>query len=194
FSSYEDDGTVSMGDRHRPLRGDTTFRTLFLRPSYFRFEFASPHPYEPLAHIVTTTICGCDGISPYMWQKHHDSPPRLEICESLELAIAGATGISSGSAYTISQLLMPKPDGSLAALEELSVAESESVDGVTCNVISGKLLRASAETHLFVDPETSILRRVDSRFDRFSSQEVRRHIKVNAEIEVSRFRMPSGEI
>jgi len=47
---------------------------------------------------------------------------------------------------------------------------------------------------LFVDPETSILRRVDSRFDRFSSQEVRRHIKVNAEIEVSRFRMPSGEI
>ena len=194
FFSYEDDGTVSMGDRDKPLRGDTTFRTLFRRPLYFRFEFASPHPYEPLAHIVTTTICGYDGESPYIWQKHHDSPARLEICESLELAVAGATGISGGSAYTISQLLMPEPDGSLAALEDLSVVESESIEGVTCNVIRGKLLRADAETDLFVDPETYTLRRVDSRFDRFSSQEMRRHIKINSEINVSRFKMPSGEI
>ena len=129
-----------------------------------------------------------------MWQKHHESLSRLEICESLEMAVAGATGISGGSAYTIAQLLMPESDGSLAALEELSLGESKLVEGVTCNVIRGKLLRADAETDLFVDPATSILRRVDSRFDRFSSQEVRRHIKVNAEIEVSRFQMPSGEI
>ena len=194
FSSYEDDGIVSMGDRNNPLRPDTTFRTLFRRPSLFRFEFASPHPYEPLAHIVTTSICGHDGVSPYMWQKHHDSPPSLEICESLDLAVAGATGISSGSAYTIAQLLMPQAEGSLAALEELSLGESESVEGVTCSVVRGKLSRADAETDLFVDLATSTLRRVDSRFDRFSSQEIRRHIKLNAEIDRSRFRMPGGEI
>ena len=71
FSSYCDSGFVQIGAPGEPARYSTTFETLFARPGLFRFKFQTPHPHPPLAHLVTTTICGFDGIAAYLSMSHY---------------------------------------------------------------------------------------------------------------------------
>jgi hypothetical protein len=194
-SSYQDEGVVSMGSPG--LEGDNavTFETLFVRPSLFRFKFSSPHPYQPLAHIVTTTICGLDQAGAYMWSKHYDAPARLQDYESIEMAVAGATGISSGSAHNIGQLLFDEIGGArFTQLEGLSFSDSAIVGGVLCKSVHGQVPGTDAALTLFIEPETLIIPRIDTRFAQFSSQETRRNIRVDARIELSRLARPNGEI
>ena len=73
------------------------------------------------------------------------------------MAIAGATGISSGSAHNIGQLLIEEVGGaSFSGLEKLSPERDEIVEGVRCKSIHGNVPGADAEVTIFIDPETLI--------------------------------------
>ena len=195
MSSYQDDGIVEVTSPKLERRDKVTFETLFVRPSLFRFKFASPHPYPPLAHIITTTICGLDGLGAYMWSKNYDAPARIEDCENISMAVAGATGISSGSAHNIGQLLFAEVSGTrFADLEQLSLQSDETVEGVLCRSLHGSVPGVDAEVTLFIDSKTLIIPRIDTRFAQFSSQEVRRNIRINETIDSSRLARPNGEI
>jgi hypothetical protein len=195
LSSYQDDGAVEVASPKLESRNRVTFETLFVRPSLFRFKFASPHPYPPLAHIITTTICGLDEFGAYMWSKNYDAPSSLEDCESITMAVAGATGISSGSAHNIGHLLLAQIGGSrFADLDKLSLRNDETVEGVRCRLLHGSVPGADADVTLFVDPETLIIPRIDTRFAQFSSQEIRRNIRINEAIDPARMSRPNGEI
>jgi hypothetical protein len=195
MSSYQDDGVVVVASPKLESRDRVSFETLFVRPSLFRFKFASPHPYPPLAHIITTTICGLDEMGAYMWSKNYDAPATLKDCENISMAVAAATGISSGSAHNIGQLLFAQVGGArFADLDSLSLRTDETVEGVPCKSLHGSVPRADADVTLFIDPETLIIPRIDTRFAQFSSQEIRRNIRINETIDSSRMTRPNGEI
>lgn len=101
--SYMDEGEVvtvfTGGEKRWP---DTRpFSTVFVRPSDFRFEFGDRYrnDLEWERYIVWQ-----GGESILTWWSVE---PNVGSEPSLMLALAGATGVSSGSAMTIPHLLMP---------------------------------------------------------------------------------------
>lgn len=195
LSSYQDEGFVVIHGKGQERLHRTAFETHFLRPSFFHFKFESPHPYAPLSHVVTTCICGFDGARAYLWTMHYDAPPKLKEYESVVLAVAGATGISSGSAHTIAQLLLDGFDErAFLSLANPVLGEDEVVEGMLCKSVRGQLPRAEIDVTLFIDTGTMTVRKLRTEFAEFTSDEVRRNIRLNQPIERSVFSCPEGEI
>ncbi|MBL4634017.1 MAG: hypothetical protein JKY56_09095 [Kofleriaceae bacterium] len=92
---YQDTGEV-RSDRGG-IQMTILFETHFVRPDMFRFEFTSHHPYPPLHHLTTTHTMWARG-----GQVHTTSGRKL----SIEMAVAGFTGISRGAAHLVPALLM----------------------------------------------------------------------------------------
>jgi hypothetical protein len=141
-ASYRDSGCVEK--RFLTIEGEPDFvsrrpfSTAFVRPDRFRFEFTSQKDYraEPERYIVYAR-------QEEVWTWWNVTPGEERI-ESLGLALAGATGVSGGSAHTIPVLLMPdRIEGrKLTELAELRRLEDVELDGVGCYRIQGR----------FVDP------------------------------------------
>lgn len=72
----------------------TRFRGWFRRPEDLRFEWNSQHPYPPLRHIENFSVIW-NGPRGAFYHSSHGSAP----CESLRSAVAGAAGVSTGSAF-----------------------------------------------------------------------------------------------
>jgi len=195
LTTYQDDGSVAIQAKDQSSVQRTTFETRFLRPSYFRFKFASPHPYAPLSHVVTTCVCGFDGDEAYLWTKHYEDQPAVHSYESLLMAVAGATGISSGSVHTIAQLLLEGFDGQIVlSLEGATIGEKEAIEGTVCQAVHGKLPDADVNITLFIDPNTKLVRQLTTQFADFTSIEVRRNIRLNDPLDKAAFSRPNGEI
>lgn len=103
------------------------FETAFVRPDRFRFEFSSHHPGLTEYSRYIIAVNGPDV------RKWWDISPGVERPESLALALAGATGVSGGSAHTVPALLLPETErarlGERAAPSLMADAEW---DGVPC--------------------------------------------------------------
>src|SRR5258708_39545491 len=111
MTSYSDCGAVhtQLVDNDRMFT--TIFSTLYKKPSLYRFEFERPHPYPPLQNIITRNAVVFDGSTAYTWKQTGTDDPQTEFAESFSLAIAAATGVSSGSAHRIGRLLIPAIGG-----------------------------------------------------------------------------------
>jgi hypothetical protein len=195
LSSYQDDGYVEVYGKGRERLHRTAFETHFRRPSLFHFKFESPHPHAALSHVVTTSICGFDGTRAYLWSMHYDAPPKLQEYEDVVTAVAAATGISSGSAHTIAQLLLEGFDErALLSLAGPVLGEDEVVEGALCKSVRGKLARADLDVMVSIDTATMTVRKLRTEFVEFTSDEVRRNIRLNEPIERSVFACPEGEL
>ncbi|HEY9677738.1 MAG TPA: hypothetical protein V6C76_07000 [Drouetiella sp.] len=94
--SYADEGqvlTTSTDEKRFPPQS-ISFKTYFVRPSYFRFFWNDGYG--------DGNSVWCDGKTSHLYFLG-----KSEEQEHLSAAIAGATGVSSGSAHTIPRLLMP---------------------------------------------------------------------------------------
>ena len=195
LSSYQDDGFVVIHGKGQERLLRTEFETHFLRPSFFHFKFESAHPYAALSHVVTTCICGFDGARAYLWTMHYDAPPKVQEYQNVVIAVAAATGISSGSAHTIAQLLL---DGfnerAFLSLADPVLGEDEVVEGVLCKSVRGMLPGAEIAVSVFIDTGTLTMRKLRTEFADFTSDEVRGNIRLNEPIEKSVFAYPDGEI
>jgi len=156
--TYRDTGVVrtvylqggSQRTQERP------FSTAFARPDSFRFQFTDTSPNgEKNIYIV--------------WQQGSDvrtwwniSDPNEKRSSSLDLAIAGATGVSGRSAHTVPILLLPQviKGRSLKDLTEPKRLEDAPCGGGMCARIEGVF---SGDEHtLWIDLGTFLLRRIDS--------------------------------
>jgi outer membrane lipoprotein-sorting protein len=164
--SYRDTGVVKIvfvsdtGDRtvERP------FKTAFVRPDRFRFEYTEKQGGRENRFIV--------------WRKGEevrtwwDVNPGVEKPESLRLALAGATGVSGGSAHTIPTLLLPDEVGGwrLTDLAGAKRIENAKLDEVDCFRIEGKC--DDNLMTLWIDTKTLLVRRIDDRkqFDDFRTE------------------------
>ena len=161
-SAYRDKGTVLTTSFYA---GDTDteevrFMTAFVRPDRFRFEFVE----DSDRYIVHSDSSG----TRTWWDL-----TGLDEEESLDLALAGATGVSMGAAHTIPSLLLNEKDSHrLTDLTELTLLPDEKLGGVLCHRIEGKNWRGDTES-LWIDKTTYLLRRIDeaSTFPGFRTED-----------------------
>lgn len=162
-STYRDEGRVEtvyferVGESTETLR----FRTAFVRPDRFRFEYVD---------ASDRYVIHSDSNGTRTWW---DVTPGVEEEDSLELALAGATGISSGSAHTIPSLLLNEAHSfRLTDLTELMLLPDANLDGVSCYRIQGKNRGGDVES-LWIEKKTYLLRRIDTgmQFSDFRTEE-----------------------
>ena len=190
MSSYQDTGVVRQWFKAKQPPLETTFSTSFKKPSLFRFEFASPHPYPPLRHIITRHVIGSDGATAYSLVKEHKAAARVEIEESLSMAVAGATGISSGSAHTIGRLLLPEVGGlSLMDLVAPTCKKERLFQGTACYCIGAKH-PTGPTLELWIEKKTLLLRKLVHNARKVPSEELRQAIRVDRPVKKSIFAKP----
>ena len=166
--SYLDEGEVRT--LFLDPRGNHTevkpFSTAFVRPWDFRFEFK--HRKDEHGDWQRYIVWS-DAQSIRNWWS---IDPGVKSFESLTMAIAGATGVSSGSALAIPSLLLPefmvKRYGSLIDLE---LAGEEKVDGDDAYRIEAKDGTGRALT-LWVDKDSLLIVKTFERkkFESFEAE------------------------
>ena len=133
--SYRDTGTATATTKSKALdyKSILDFMTVFTRPNQFRFEYntAKDSIIPTVRHIVWTS-----GDTAYWWWTI-DS--KVTKADSLEMALAAATGVSLGSAHNVPQLLMPNELFGLKItdIKKPKLLVSETLDGTDCFKISG---------------------------------------------------------
>ncbi|MGR4869687.1 hypothetical protein ACIPRI_12565 [Variovorax sp. LARHSF232] len=186
--TYADTGYVrSLGKSRSPT---TSFETAFRRPGDFRFRFSSPHPYWPKRDLISRSQVGLDDGKPYIWSRHYSGDPELEHGESLQMAIAGATGISAGSAFTIWSLLFGADGFDLfSTLARPRFRAFSNVDGVKCHRVTATH-RYLRRVDIYIGVEDLLLRGWVTRPGRFPHAEVRTNIEVGPKFGDSFFEVP----
>jgi outer membrane lipoprotein-sorting protein len=170
--SYRDEGKVVS-----PYE-EISFATLFERPSRFRFEYSRSSPRAD-RYVIWRTA---PGEAQSWWTIRRDAPN-----QSLNMAIATATGVSAASSHNIPRLLMPdEVNGFSFALDnwvDVTSAEEESVNGRLCYKLSGHYPASpTMPVTLWVDKETFLVRKVFS-----NSATVTYSPQLNVEIDQSTF-------
>ena len=133
------------------------FSTRFVRPNLYRYEFSERKgdgEDERTRYVIWSDAA--PERSKHWWTIQ----PEIKE-DSLAISIAGATGVSGGSAVTIPALLMPDAIGAniLAALKDLKPAVEEVVDGVACVKIEGNFAGIYQQT-IWIDKETALVRKL----------------------------------
>ena len=102
-----------------------------------------------------------------------DIKPGIEKAKSLHLAVAGATGVSGGSAHVIPALLLPDVVGgaNLTAITDVKRAEDGKLDKAECFRVEGKF--GKQPITLWIDKKSYLVRRIDEQttFDTFRTEQ-----------------------
>lgn len=160
--SYRDSGVVtndfgphSAGDnfpRHVDVK---PFRTAFVRPDQFRFEYYDGTPEK-------LYIVWAKGGEVRRWWYIKTG---VEKEPSLDLSLGGATGVSGGSAHTIPALLLPDQVGGakLLAMIDLTRLPDESLEGTPCFKLQGKYGFGNQPRTVWLEKATFLVRRIAER-------------------------------
>jgi len=154
--SYSDSGVVT--DRYPGLVAHTTtkpFRTAFVRPGRFRFQFAETKGFVGGEYLY---IVWRNGDDVRTWW---DVRPGVQKAPSLGEALGAATGVSGGSAHRIPALLMPPEVGGrrLTGVAQARLLGDAAVGASACYRIGGTY--ADGPITVWVDKATFLVRRVD---------------------------------
>ena len=187
--SYRDEGVVLQPDSFPEVR----FKTSFVAPELFRFEFSTAHPFPGLRHRVTKHVVGSDGRRAYDFEVRPGRDGVLRIVSDVGMAVAGATGISSGAAHTIARLLIPSVGGlALTDLRDWRADGETVVDGQQCVRLVGIHPRGGA-WEIAVDKALGLLRSVAHDIEEDGRQlQIRRSITVDDELDDDAFSVPDG--
>jgi hypothetical protein len=134
--SYQDSGCVTtifiQDDGQRTNK--RPFSTTFVRPARFRFEFKDSFD----GHNWHRYVVWANGADVRTWW---DIRPGVVQPPSLSLGLAGATGVSGGSAHTVPALLIPDSISGRRPtdLTQLRRLENAKLDGVDCLRIQGSI-------------------------------------------------------
>lgn len=170
--TYRDSGTVTTVfiEAQKRRTDEKPFTTAFVRPDRFRFEYQH---HLGVGGILETTISyvvcrNADKILTW-W----DARPEIKENESLGRALAGATGISGGSAHTVPALLIPDEVGGwrLNDITEPKRIEDAIHDNSACLRIQGTFI--DHPMTIWIDRESFLVRRIDQerQFDDFRTEE-----------------------
>jgi len=138
-SSYADCGVVEFDDGPQKKQ-HIEFKTEFIRPDYFTFEWQDYGPRRGKS----------EGFSS-LWSYGAKTILRLDTNKvveeeqtNLRLAIAGATGCSAGAAHIVPPLLLDELQVNsrhLFQLTDLSIVRQEVLEAVQCYVLRGSLFK-----------------------------------------------------
>jgi len=189
MTSYSDCGAVHTQLIDNDRMFTTIFSTLYKKPSLYRFEFERPHPYPPLQNIITRRAVVFDGSTAYTRKQTGTDAPQSEFAENFSLAIAAATGVSSGSAHRIGRLLIPAIGGlSILDLVDLRLSMDTVVDGTPCHSVAARYPKsATPDMEFVIENDTLLIRRIKTTASGLSATELRHSIRVNEPIDDAMF-------
>ena len=189
MTSYSDCGAVHTQLIDNDRMFTTIFSTLYKKPSLYRFEFERPHPYPPLQKIITRHAVVFDGSTAYTRKQTGTDAPQSEFAENFSLAIAAATGVSSGSAHRIGRLLIPAIGGlSILDLVDLRLSMDTVVDGTPCHSVAARYPKsATPDMEFVIENDTLLIRRIKTTASGLSATELRHSIRVNEPIDDAMF-------
>ena len=161
--TYRDSGVVTTlfvqetGNR----TVEKPFNTAFVRPDQFRFEYKDD---------TSRYIIWSKGKDVQTWW---DIQPGVQRPESLQLAVGGATGVSSGSAAQIPGMLMPdklKGWGGVH-ISDAKRIEDGKLDKGECFRLVGNYV--DNPITLWIDKQSYLVRRIDEQatFDTFRTEQ-----------------------
>lgn len=161
--TYSDSGSVRTTFLF-PLIGMWTtvrpFTTAFVRPDRFRFEFTENYmgSHQPIRYIVWQ-----QGQNVKTWW---DNESHVREEPSLNLAVAGATGVSGGSAFNIPSLLLPTEirGHGFRELKQIVRLKDTECDETRCFLIRGRDSIDDIVT-LWIDSTNLLIRRIHSGHD-----------------------------
>jgi outer membrane lipoprotein-sorting protein len=159
--TYCDSGTSTTDFLGKnPFQEKLDFKTAFRRPQDFRFEYREKLGIAPGVdnRMITHMIIHRDRSGTCLWW----SVTGKEDAESLGMAIAAATGVSSRTAHTVPNLLMAAEIGGRGFLQDRNwtlLPESEH-DGHACFRVSHKTGHEDTET-LLIDKTSLLLLRIE---------------------------------
>jgi len=196
IKSYQDTGYVKTvfydtngGKNTRKL----IFSTSYDRPDRFRFEYGNKVADEVEGSYI---IWKNKGEVKTWWEldKKQEAP------ESLYLAIAAATGVSSGSSHTIPRLLIPDEIKGYCITDMKDTALDEDAkleDGTVCYRVTGKD-PDDAPIILWIEKDSFLIRKIEEKhkFDDFRTEETTEYKpKINIEIpdDALKFNPPNKE-
>jgi hypothetical protein len=156
-TTYVDRGTVSTVFTNDDVKRVVSrpFQIAFVRGGSFRFEHSdseSPGSY----YIVWSD--GSQVLTSWF------ARPGIKPARDLDLALAGATGVSGGSAHTTPRLLMPDivTGFALTELGDPSILGSEPLAGHDCWKLQGMPRFNREPIVLWIDRDTYLLRQVST--------------------------------
>ena len=177
--TYRDTGVVKTVfiEANGTRTVEKPFTTAMVRPDRFRFE------YKETGNQRNRYIIWSSGKDVKTWW---GIKPGIKMSDSLELALAGATGVSGGSAHTIPAMFLPDKVSGLKLTEITGAkrAEDGKLDNVECYRIEGKFL--DSPYTLWIDKKLYLVRRIDEQqtFDGFRTEDTTTYDPViDAEIE-----------
>ena len=155
--SYRDSGTVKTDfiEANGTRTVELPFTTAFVRPDRFRFEYRDKQvDNEEICYVVWRR-----GKNVQTWW---DIKPGVETPNSLGLALAGATGVSGGSAHTIPALLLPEEvGGRLTEITDAKRIDDAKLGKAYCFRMQGTY--GASPLTLWIDKKTSLVRRIDTQ-------------------------------
>lgn len=165
--SYADEGEVRTTFIENSRTVVKSFSTAFVRPSRFRFEFEETSRTDrPNDYIVWR-----DESSIKSWWS---IKPVIRTFESLEFALAGATGVSSSAAINVPSLLMSNLGDThrIQSLSQLKLTGAENLAGKTAFRIEGRDWRNNLLT-IWIDKESFLLLKIyeTRKFERFEIEQ-----------------------
>jgi hypothetical protein len=169
--SYRDSGTVDVRSAPRKADINGTFTTAFIRPDQFRFELKAQMSTEHSTgetkkramHYIASRNNGKD------YRFYNLPTPKKEMLP-LDLAMAGATGISGGSATISADMLLPvefKGNIVLTDMTETKRLKDAQVNGVDCYCIKGR--RVEIPTTVWIHKNTFLIQKIHSKSDELNS-------------------------
>ena len=178
-SSYQDSGVVeTVTEGALPMRStDISFKTYFTRPRKLRFEWIGLSlPSSPERDVLWS-----DGQKTFGY--HSYQPGKIKAEEDIEMGIAGATGVSLGSAYTVPSLLIQGMSGfSITDLSKVTLTGQERFEDEECYVLAG--YHPTGEMwQLWIGKKDYLLRKLRTkRTNGEFEEEIHRDIRLNAVI------------
>jgi hypothetical protein len=165
--TYRDTGVVRTvfikGEQRRTT--ERRFRTAFVRPDRFRFEFSERTCCEDQGRYIISM----NGPEILTWW---EIKPGVEKPPSLVEALGAAAGVSAGSSRSIPGLLLPDElrGGRLTAMKDTALLPDADLDGVRCLRVEGGW--GKDRLILWIDSDTYLVRRIDlgHTFDDFRTE------------------------
>ena len=156
--SYSDTGlmeTIWQPGEEDESTTQLSFSTHFKRPNLFRFEWCRFSRHSDLPNQVS--VIWCDGKQAYSKYSFDDKPRK----EKLNLVVAGATGVSSGTAHQILSLLIDEVGGrKISGWSDVVIAGTEEIDGEDCY----RLQRKVRDTNVWVSKLRSVILRIEEDY------------------------------
>lgn len=177
LTSYQDEG-ILVTTNDEPTGGTIEkipFKTFFKRPNLFRFEWTE----FGITKLGRKNVVWSNGKESFTYWE----PDNYEKEESLDMAVAGATGISRGTVNTITTMLLGDEYGALLVtrLVKPSLLGEDVFDGVRCFHI--KATEAEDSVELWIGKNDFLLRKVRRETKENDGitieEEIRRNIKAD---------------